>query len=1856
MKSGKRILAGILAAIMVVSAAQFPGGVSYAEELPAVQAGITGEISAAQEDVLRQEPVQEGGAEETVKQPETGTPENDSDEHGEVEENDPSQPETPEGGESSGEQTLGNGESGEASGEQTPEDGENGDLSGEKTPEDGENGDLSGEQTPEDGENGDLSGEQTPEDGENGDLSGEQSPGDEENGENAGDESGEPDEEIPAEDATVSENDLQVSGNDLMSVGEPEVWADVEIEGAYQFGGAPSADERTASYAASAYTDEEIMDYLYQQMKARVTPIDVSRYDIPYETTEPAKIGLLVSGVLNEHPDLYYVNGRYSYDYSPVTSTIMQLGITYNTTFNDAECQKGVSAALASVEQGMSDLQKAIVLHDYLAVNCEYDYDNLNADTLPPESFNIYGVFVKRTAVCQGYALAYKYLLNQVGIDCYMVTSDVMNHAWNLVRLDGQYYQVDVTWDDPVRDIVGRVTHNYMLCSDAAFQDEKHKHRDWVVTKGSSAVDYQATDTRYDNAFWTDCTSPMVISGSDCYYISPDGGPGRQPALMKTNLNNTATDGMPLQAIDKWLSWPNGPMAWPGAYSGLFRIDDRLYFNDKENIYSVPMDGIDRKTEFSADTKYGYIYGSAYYRGAVRYSLHQSPNLTQKEEVLRADIGVGGADPAPLPESGVALDLENLSHDYTALDDSRISSAADGRPKLLVFYRNSCANCRNTVNSIARAIDRFTGTDVYALEIDGAAKEAVAAFQKQYGCEQITFSYDTTAKNRESMMLYLLETGIYDTAVAMPVICYIDANNRLQYITRGLKTADEVYANLTKYCRYSQAYKVTPPTVTTYKVGQKISLRGGSVTYPSGSGTRTVVLSAGMIDGFDSSKPGVCKVNVTAGGYTGSFDTLIVEEPKLTASVGQSLREIAFPDNPHGMYIWREDDTQTVSKVGVYRFLAAFIPNEAEKFQGLDVEVQVTAQETFGNNTSVTLKANRFIYNGSEQEPKVAVLSSGVLLAEGKDYTLSYADNKNAGAATVTVDGTGCYLGRISRTFQIQPAPVLIRAKDKTIRVGDGILPNSAYEYEISGLAGTDELLAQPQFTCNAADTDATGRYVIVPFGADAGRNYTIAYENGTLTVAHEYVSCTVSFDVQGHGTPPEAQIGLRAGETAEKPVEPSAAGYRFDGWYRDAACTKVWNFETDIVPADMTLYAKWLEEGREEGGFAFQEIGDVYYTGRACKPPVSVYDGDVLLKSGRDYQIRYYNNTNANKDGVLKQGNGEGADFNPELPYVEIIGKGNYTDKIKDGEKDTVKVDFNILRASIGDGTDQPVAGITLRVSDQLAVAKKAQKPFSSIKYKKGMKRDVDFCLRLTVENARDEAGQSLAKDLELANAEIPKGYEGAFLLTVEGTGNYTGSICRTIYVADKAHLMKGAVITLGKNLKNVTFTGNAVRLTPSEENSPDTFTVKYGRTFLKPGRDYVVSYRNHDKVGRAELVITGNGAYVGTKTAAFRIKGKAFSARTVQVSGIEDKVYTGRAQTQNQVVLTYAAKNEEPKTLQYGTDYTISYSRNVNKGNATMTFKGIEKTGYSGSYKKTFRIAAADIADVKQVSCGDTMKNMSFQYCKAGVKPVEEIRLTNAQGFVLQNGRDYTLRYKNNKAVAEASDEKPPTVTVQGKGNYTGKLDVAFQITKRELKQAVDSGSIQVKTTATAYNPNKAEDYAYRPAVKLMDGKSAMRVNTDYEVTYLRNTQADYQAYLEAYAAAVQKAESGAADPETDKNLQELRPKAVITAKTDGSYEADEAIVWPLAVYQTKLTKSGIQIDVAEAVYTGNQVTPAVTVRDAAGEKTLVAGRDYTVSYGANNKSGKNKGSVTITGIAPEYGGSVTVKFEIVRKAIIY
>ncbi|MDE7476639.1 MAG: Ig-like domain-containing protein, partial [Lachnospiraceae bacterium] len=474
---------------------------------------------------------------------------------------------------------------------------------------------------------------------------------------------------------TETEESIKLDGEDeeQETATEDEIGSQIEMEtveltGAYQFGGAPSPSTQTNGLRrAKALDSTDVQEYIYQQMLARSESIDISEYNIP---KSQEALNCLVSGVLNEHPDLYFVSASGCMAWSNGT-IYTKLTVTYDDTYDDDAFKKAVKTARATIKSGMSDLEKAIALHDYLVINCEYDKERLSQGSVPLVSHSAYGSLVNRISVCDGYALAYKYLLSLEGINCYMVTSEAMNHAWNLIELDEQFYQVDVTWDDPTWDRIGRAVHTYMFRSDNDFKralsSSNQTHHDWNVTYGGEVVDYVADDTRYDSAFWLNSDAPLVLDGNDCYYVSSVG-----KSINVATLNDLADAGRPIVSdIGTWLSW-EGDGYWPGIYSGLFQINRRLFYNDMEKIYSINLDGTEKTIEFTADITDGYIYGSAFCQGKVLYALHRSPNITSKETVLPADIAIEIEKPSEIPVEKIELDKETLT---LAVGDTAILKA-----------------------------------------------------------------------------------------------------------------------------------------------------------------------------------------------------------------------------------------------------------------------------------------------------------------------------------------------------------------------------------------------------------------------------------------------------------------------------------------------------------------------------------------------------------------------------------------------------------------------------------------------------------------------------------------------------------------------------------------------------------------------------------------------------------------------------------------------------------------------------------------------------------------------------------------------------------------------------------------------------------------------------------------------------------------------------------------------------------------------------------------------------------------------------------------------------------------------------
>ncbi len=115
------------------------------------------------------------------------------------------------------------------------------------------------------------------------------------------------------------------------------------------------------------------------------------------------------------------------------------------------------------IEDGMSDQLKVKAIHNYIVNNVEYDTSL--------SRFTAYDALYDGKAVCQGYTLlAYK-MLNDAEIPTRIISSAKMKHSWNLVKIDDQWLHMDITWDDPIPDVKGRILEDHLLLTDAQIID-----------------------------------------------------------------------------------------------------------------------------------------------------------------------------------------------------------------------------------------------------------------------------------------------------------------------------------------------------------------------------------------------------------------------------------------------------------------------------------------------------------------------------------------------------------------------------------------------------------------------------------------------------------------------------------------------------------------------------------------------------------------------------------------------------------------------------------------------------------------------------------------------------------------------------------------------------------------------------------------------------------------------------------------------------------------------------------------------------------------------------------------------------------------------------------------------------------------------------------------------------------------------------------------------------------------------------------------------------------------------------------------------------------------------------------------
>ncbi len=214
--------------------------------------------------------------------------------------------------------------------------------------------------------------------------------------------------------------------------------------------------------------------------------VDIKEYNISKD-----EIVDLINEIINYTPEIFYYDGfrytyetsggivgsvRFNYSYSPVEIEVMKI-----------ELNNKIDWILSNViNDSMNDYEKELAIHDYIINNAVYDIDNLNNDTLKHSAYSMYGILIEGKAVCTGYAKTMQYFLDKFNIENQLIFGDAkgQSHVWNLVELNGEYYHLDVTFDDPISAQENILRRNYFNITDELIK----KNHIWNTEDYAKAV------------------------------------------------------------------------------------------------------------------------------------------------------------------------------------------------------------------------------------------------------------------------------------------------------------------------------------------------------------------------------------------------------------------------------------------------------------------------------------------------------------------------------------------------------------------------------------------------------------------------------------------------------------------------------------------------------------------------------------------------------------------------------------------------------------------------------------------------------------------------------------------------------------------------------------------------------------------------------------------------------------------------------------------------------------------------------------------------------------------------------------------------------------------------------------------------------------------------------------------------------------------------------------------------------------------------------------------------------------------------------------------------------------------------
>ena len=931
-------------------------------------------------------------------------------------------------------------------------------------------------------------------------------------------------------------------------------------------------------------------------------------------------------------------------------------------------------------------------------------------------------------------------------------------------------------------------------------------------------------------------------------------------------------------------------------------------------------------------------------------------------------------------------------------------------------------------------------------------------------------------------------------------------------------------------------------------------------------------------------------------------------------------------------------------------------------------------------DTNIDPDTQNFTYNGSDQKPSVEV-TNGATLNYGTDYTYSFftSDNVaitgsiiNAGTYKVEVVGCNNYAGTITKTYTI--APRNISSASVTLSASSYVYDGTAKKPTVTSVAfGSDEVPATDYDVAYSTDGIAAGTVTVTV----TGKNNHTGTKTTTYNIQPKAVTASMisldytSFTYTGSLIKPNVTVSDGSlAMTIDTDYTLENNGGTLLGTY-NVTITGKGNY-TGTATVTFEIVAQGAS------AFTIDPIDNQEYTGSPLTPALTVKNqSGTILTPTTDYTVTYANNTNVGTATVTVTGAGNYLSntstktaqftitpksltsamvtlsqnsfvYNGELQKptvtvedgtalttndydvadagginvgnynVTVTGKGNYTGTIGSAEGKT----YTITQKSITG------AEVTLNALDSYVFSGVAKTP--------------------------------TIRQVTIGTLVVPtEGYTvsysgntnaGTATVTLTGTGNFKDTATETFTIERKPVTIDMIIF----DAENFVYDGTVKK---------PVVTIKDGETTLISGQDYSINNPDQTEVGSYDVTITGLTNYTGAASRPYSIVGKDADTQFTVNLAYESTTFTGSAM--EPTVTVTVTEGTTTTTLINNTDYTVSYTNNVNAGTATAIVTG--KGHYAGTKTATFTINPKSLSEGMVTLSAD-----EFIFNGANQKPTVSVT-------------DGTILTSDDYIVTNAGGINADTyhVVVNGTRNYSGTIDKTFTIGQLDLASA----SVSLVTLSSYVYDGLAKE----PGIQSISFSGGLTVTSDgYSAVYADNVnvgtatitltgRGNYKgtkiATFNILPQTITAEMVTLSNEQYTYNGKVQKPEVsvkcgatTLTAGVDYSVENDggtsvgeyEVKVTGLKNYNGSATKKytiveqkvfdfNVTLDKESVIYNGKPQEVEVTVKD--GDTVLKQGVQYTLVYTNNINVGT--ASIVITGHG-DYSGSKTMSFLINPKAL--